>query len=72
MLDYSRHSDDATEIAGFGDAHLFKKLNGKLELRGGTDADRSEARQWCSMFLRDAVAACTPAPPRPTPPPNPS
>ena len=64
MLDYSRPRDGATKIAGWGDAHLIKKLNGKFELRGGTDAERAEARAWCSLFMRDALPVCTPAPRR--------
>ena len=55
-----RFRDEGNLIAGFGEANLFKYLNGKFELRGGTAADRAEAKQWCSRFMREAVAACTP------------
>jgi hypothetical protein len=55
-----RFRDEGDLIAGFGEANLFKYLNGKFELRGGTSADRAEAKDWCSLFMRDAVAACQP------------
>jgi hypothetical protein len=42
-------------IASFGDAKLVK-CDGKLQLRGGTMADRLEALEWMSMFLPDEVA----------------
>ena len=45
--------DDGELIASFGDARLVKKLTGKIELIGGTETDRAEAREWCSMFLHD-------------------
>lgn len=59
--------DEATEIAGFGEARLVKKLSGRFELRGGSPADRTAARAWCSLFMRDAVGACS-HPPSPHPP----
>jgi len=62
-----RCRDEGDLIAGFGEANLFKYLNGKFELRGGTAADRAEAKAWCSLFVREALAACTPAP---SPPPR--
>ena len=46
--------DDGELIASFGDARLVKKLNGKIELTGGTETDRAAAREWCSRFLHDA------------------
>lgn len=54
--------DDGELIAGFGDARLVKKLSGKFELLGGSDADRTAAKEWCSLFLHEAVVACSPAP----------
>lgn len=42
-------------LAVFGDAHLVKHRDGKLELRGGTHADHIAAREWCSLFLHNAV-----------------
>ena len=46
--------DEGDLIALFGNARLVKRLNGKFELLGGTETDRAEAREWCSMFLHDA------------------
>ena len=34
--------DEGDLIALFGNARLVKRLNGKFELLGGTDADRAE------------------------------
>ena len=47
--------NDGELIASFGDARLVKKLNGKIELLGGTETDRAEAREWCSMFFHEAI-----------------
>ena len=37
-------------VAAFGEATLVK-IDGRLELRGGTMADRIEALEWVSLFL---------------------
>jgi hypothetical protein len=42
-------------IATFGAARLVKKLDGKIELSGGTAADLADAREWCSIFAPDVV-----------------
>ena len=42
-------------IARFGDTRLVKKLDGKLELLGGTEADRAAARKWISQFPPNAT-----------------
>lgn len=47
--------DDGEVLAYFGKARLVKKLDGKLELIGGTDEDRTAAREWISMFMHEAV-----------------
>ena len=49
--------DEAETLARFGEARLVKKLDGKTELRGGTLDDRRTAREWCSLFLHEAVIA---------------
>jgi hypothetical protein len=49
--------DEGDLIALFGNARLVKRLNGKFELLGGTDADRAEAKEWCSLFLHAACVA---------------
>ena len=58
--------DEGELLATFGDARLVKYLDGKIELCGGADADRAAAREWCSLFLHEAVVACAPSRPRPT------
>ena len=42
-------------IARFGQAKLVSRADGCVELRGGSDADRTEAREWISLFMHDAV-----------------
>ena len=49
---------DQTEgevIAEWGGAKLIKRLDGRLELRGGSKDDRGEAREWLSLFWHEAV-----------------
>ncbi len=50
--------DEGETIAVFGNARLVKKLDGKIELLGGTQDDRRAAREWCSMFMHEAAVAC--------------
>ena len=37
-------------IAMFGEARLVKHLDGRLELRGGTEQDRADAHTWMKQF----------------------
>ena len=43
-------------LAIFGDARLVRKLDGRMELRGGSDRDREEAQQWIERFMRPAAS----------------
>jgi len=52
--------DEGDLIAMFGNARLVKRPNGKFELLGGNDADRADAREWCSLFLHEAVFVSSP------------
>jgi hypothetical protein len=47
-------------IAIFGSARLVKKLNGKIELIGGTADDHADAREWCSLFAPEFVFTSVP------------
>ena len=47
-------------IAIFGAARLVKKLDGKIELIGGTADDHAAAREWCALFAPDIVFANKP------------
>jgi hypothetical protein len=42
--------DEGELIASWGEARLVKYLDGHSELRGGSDQDRAEAREWISLF----------------------
>jgi hypothetical protein len=48
-------------VARFGRAMLLSRADGRVELRGGTDADRTEAKEWISLFMHDAVPRIVPA-----------
>ena len=52
--------DDGELIASFGNARLVRMLNGQFELRDGTPADHAEAKEWCSLFLHNAVFSTSP------------
>jgi hypothetical protein len=49
------HRNDGELIAGFGEARLVKYLDGKIKLLGGSPDDRAAAREWCSLFLHEAI-----------------
>jgi len=42
-------------IACFGDARLIKTLEGHWELRGGSQDDHREAKEWISLFMHEVV-----------------
>ena len=48
-------------IAVFGMARLIKHLDGRIECRGGSTADRRAAREWCSYFLHEAIIEIHPS-----------
>jgi hypothetical protein len=43
-----------TNLATFGDAQLVRDTSGRLELKGGSEEDRQQARLWARMFLTRA------------------
>ena len=47
--------DEGKLIASWGEARLIKFLNGKWELRGGSENDLAEVKEWISLFLHEAV-----------------
>ena len=47
--------DEGELIAGWGEARLIRFLDGKTELRGGSENDRAEAKEWISLFWHEAV-----------------
>jgi hypothetical protein len=47
--------DEGEVVAAWGEAQLIKHLDGKCELRGGSDQDRLAAQEWMSMFWYEAV-----------------
>jgi hypothetical protein len=51
-------------IATFGNARLVRQPDGRYELQGGSPADCTAAREWCSLFAPEIVFS---APRRPRP-----
>ena len=52
----SRKQDgDAQIITCFGAARLVRRIDRRLELRGGSADDHSAAREWISLFMHEAV-----------------
>ena len=47
--------DEGEVVAGWGEAQLIKYLDGKTELRGGSEQERAEAREWMMLFWHEAV-----------------
>lgn len=47
-------------VAKFGTAHLVRRFNGVFELRGGTSEERTDACEWISLFMHEAVLQTTP------------
>ncbi len=47
--------DEGEVVAMWGEAQLIRYLDGKCELRGGSEEDRAEAREWMSLFWHEAV-----------------
>jgi hypothetical protein len=52
----------STLLACFGPARLVELPDGRLELRGGSSADVTEAKEWMSLFLHDRVLRLASAP----------
>jgi hypothetical protein len=44
-----------TVIARFGNAALIKHTDGRFELKGGSEDDRTSAKEWISMFMNEAA-----------------
>jgi hypothetical protein len=49
---YMPATQEGETIATFGEARLVRDLGGRIEIVGGTEVDRREAREWASRFLR--------------------
>ena len=48
-------------VARFGQAKLVSRADGHVELRGGTSSDHTEAKEWISLFMHNAVLRIVPA-----------
>ncbi len=55
MKFFPPYEDEGEVVATWGQAQLIRYLDGKLELRGGSDQDRTEAKEWLSLFWHEAV-----------------
>jgi hypothetical protein len=45
------HQDTDRLVAYFGSARLVRTQSGRLEVRGGTEADHADAWDWAQRFL---------------------
>ena len=54
LRNWFKATSDKT-VATFGQARLIQKPTGKIELIGGTVADRIAAKEWVSLFLHEAT-----------------
>ena len=54
MRRYPDDSDPGTLLASFGEARLIRHLDTRIELVGGTEADRTAALDWLRRFLPEA------------------
>lgn len=52
--DWVRPESDEV-VAVLGQAKLARRLDGKAELREGTDQDRLAAKEWIALFWHEAV-----------------
>ncbi len=57
-----RRAEVVQVIARFGQAELVVTASGRMELRGGSEADVAEAREWISLFMHEAVPVRVPGP----------
>lgn len=55
QLEETDSTDRVRVILRFGHADLVAVQRGRLELRGGTSADRTEAKEYISLFMHEAV-----------------
>ena len=46
---------DARMVIRFGEAALIRQRNGNYRLTGGTRNEETEAKEWISLFLHEAV-----------------
>lgn len=54
LRNWFKATSDKTLVT-FGKARLIQKSTGKIELVGGTTADRIAAKEWVSLFLHEAT-----------------
>lgn len=52
---FSMVDGNETVVATFGHARLIRHSNGRHELVGGSRAEHSAAREWCSLFGHELV-----------------
>ena len=52
---YPPFIDEGEVVASWGEAKLIKYLSGKSELKGGSEQDQAEARDWIARFWNNDV-----------------
>jgi hypothetical protein len=51
MRRYPSEGGPGETLAGFGEARLVKYFDGRVELVGGSEADRQRALDWLAAFM---------------------
>ena len=46
---------DGRLVVRFGEAALIRQRNGRYQLSGGSRSEETEAKEWISLFLHEAV-----------------
>lgn len=54
MRRYADEGDPGSTLASFGEARLMQYLDTRVELVGGTEAERKTALDWLTRFLPEA------------------
>ena len=52
---YPVYGENGEVVEIFGHAQLIQYPDGRTELRGGSKDDRSEAKEWISLFMHEAI-----------------
>jgi hypothetical protein len=55
-----RSGKKAKTIASFGGARLVQRPDGQYEVLGGSKADRTEVKEWISLFEHDVLVTLDP------------
>ncbi len=58
MHNFMAEQERLEVLAGFGEARLVRTLDGKYEMRGGSEGGRKAAAEWIWLFCPDLIGIC--------------